>query len=233
MTGLVHAATRLVQRIKRDPTYVIHPNISARDVLVEVRRRAAGLLWAQWALRGVGGSRIRFAERGCRILHRSHCTIGKGSVVEAYVRLSCLSEEGFDIGERVTLGKYSILESTGVLWNLGKGLKIGDDSALGDWTFIGASGGVRIGRNVLMGQRVAIHSQNHVMERTDVPIQRQGVTQEGVIVGDGCWLGSGCILLDGTVLGPGCVVAAGAVVTTSFPGNVLVGGVPARIIKER
>jgi acetyltransferase-like isoleucine patch superfamily enzyme len=40
-------------------------------------------------------------------------------------------------------------------------------------------------------------------------------------------------ILDGTVVGNGCVIAAGAVVVGEFPDNVVIGGVPARVLKQR
>lgn len=226
-------ASRLVQRVKQDPTYVISPEIEARDLANEVLRRGTSLLRAQWALRGVRGARLRFAERGVEVRHRRHLTIGTGSVVEAYVRLHCLSRNGFHLGRRVTVGKFAILEATGVLWNKGVGLSIGDDSSVGDYSFIGASGGVTIGRHVMMGQRVSFHSQNHVIEDTELPMQKQGVRSRGITVGDDCWIGAASVILDGVTLGDGCVVAAGSVVSKSFPPRSVIAGVPARLLRER
>ena len=222
-----------MRRVRQDPNYELDSEMSTRELAVELRRRACSALWAFWALRGVAGGWPRFAERGCRINHRHALRIGRGSVVEAYSQLHCRSAQGFDIGERVTIGKFAILESSGVLWNRGVGLVIGDNSSVGDWGFVGASGGVRIGERVLMGQRVSIHSQNHRFDDTDTAIQQQGVRQEGVVIGDDCWLGSGAVILDGVTLGNGCVVTAGSVVTKSFPANSIVGGVPARLLRER
>lgn len=51
-------------------------------------------------------------------------------------------------------------------------------------------------------------------------------------IGNNCWIGAKTTILDGTIIGNHCVVAAGAVVKGIFPDNVIIGGVPARIIKE-
>lgn len=90
-----------------------------------------------------------------------------------------------------------------------------------------------IGDNVLMGQRVSLHSQNHNFDDVDASIKAQGVSSKGIVIEDGCWLGSGAIILDGVHLGAGTVVAAGAVVTRSFGPDVVIGGNPARILRER
>ena len=54
-----------------------------------------------------------------------------------------------------------------------------------------------------------------------------------IILGEKCWLGLNSVVLPGVVLGDHTIVAAGAVVTKSFPeGHCVIGGVPAKIIKE-
>lgn len=53
-----------------------------------------------------------------------------------------------------------------------------------------------------------------------------------VFIGDHCWLGQGCKVLKGVNLGNVSVVSTGAIVTKSFGNNVLVGGLPAKILKE-
>lgn len=52
-----------------------------------------------------------------------------------------------------------------------------------------------------------------------------------ISIGDGTWVGMGTKILGGTEIGQGCIIAAGAVVRGKFPDNVMIGGVPARIIK--
>ena len=55
----------------------------------------------------------------------------------------------------------------------------------------------------------------------------------GVKIGNDCWIGAKATILDGTVIGDHCIVAAGAVVKGVFPDNVIIGGIPAKIIGER
>ena len=53
-----------------------------------------------------------------------------------------------------------------------------------------------------------------------------------VRIGQHCWLGEGCKVLKGVILGDNCIVSTGAIVTKSYGSNVLIGGVPAKIVKE-
>ena len=52
-----------------------------------------------------------------------------------------------------------------------------------------------------------------------------------VEIGDHCWLGEACKVMKGVTLGRDSVVSTGAIVTKSFGSNVLVGGMPAKVLK--
>jgi acetyltransferase-like isoleucine patch superfamily enzyme len=87
--------------------------------------------------------------------------------------------------------------------------------------------GIIFGKNVWIGPRVCIISQNH-----DVLNYRRYIKQQGIRIGDNCWIGAGAIILPGVYLGNHTIVGAGAVVTKSFPdGDILVAGNPAKIKK--
>ena len=95
-------------------------------------------------------------------------------------------------------------------------------------------GGVKIGENVLIGNYVSMHSENHIFADTSIIINKQGVTHKGIIIGNDCWIGAKVTILDGARIGDGCVIAAGAVVTAgAIPAYSIVAGVPAKVIKSR
>jgi len=78
-----------------------------------------------------------------------------------------------------------------------------------------------------------MHAENHNIGRTDVPIDAQGVTRQGIVIEDDCWLGGGATILAGVRVGRGAVVAAGAIVTRDVPPYAIVAGVPARVVRMR
>ena len=53
-----------------------------------------------------------------------------------------------------------------------------------------------------------------------------------VVIGNRVWIGCNALVLKGVRIGDGAVVAAGTVVTRDVPANSLVGGNPARVIRE-
>lgn len=57
-------------------------------------------------------------------------------------------------------------------------------------------------------------------------------SSDAIIIGDGVWVGARATFLGGSAVGNGSIVAAGALVRDSFPENVLIAGVPARIVKN-
>ena len=89
---------------------------------------------------------------------------------------------------------------------------------------------VRFGDNAMLGNGVSIVTPEHPLDAKG----RNSGYEFGrpITIGDNCWIGTGATIVGGVVLGNNVVVAAGAVVTKSFPDNVLLAGVPARVVKE-
>lgn len=89
---------------------------------------------------------------------------------------------------------------------------------------------VTIGNDVMIGPNTLISTVNH-------PITPQGrrdhlAVASPVTIGNDVWLGGNVTILPGVTIGNNVVVAAGAVVTKDIADNSLVGGVPAKILRE-
>lgn len=89
---------------------------------------------------------------------------------------------------------------------------------------------VRIGDNCFIAPQVGIYTATHPID----PIQRISGLEFGkpIRIGNNCWIGGHATLNPGVTLGDNVVVASGAVVTKSFGSNVVIGGNPARVLKE-
>jgi acetyltransferase-like isoleucine patch superfamily enzyme len=174
-----------------------------------------------------------FVGRHVKVVGAGQLVLGPGCQLQDYVVIDAVSRRGVRIGRGVTLDRFVVIRCTGALREVGEGVEIGDHSSIGAFSYLGGSGGLRIGENVLGGQRLSFHPENHVFERLDVPIREQGSTRAGIVIEDDCWLGSGAVFLDGVRVGRGSVVAAGSVVTSDVPAFSVVGGVPAKVLRSR
>ena len=95
---------------------------------------------------------------------------------------------------------------------------------------IDLSAEVHIGDRVYMGYEIMLLTVDHTLGDSD---QRCGPrVYRPISIEDGVWIGSRATILPGVRLGRGSVVAAGAVVTRDVPANAMVGGVPARFVRD-
>lgn len=113
---------------------------------------------------------------------------------------------------------------------------IGDGCWFGANNHITANYSIHIGRNLLTGKHVTISDNNHGNTDRDsltiAPNKREIVSKGAIVIGDNVWIGEGAIILSGVTIGNGAVVAANSVVTKDVPPFAVIGGNPARIIKE-
>jgi acetyltransferase-like isoleucine patch superfamily enzyme len=86
--------------------------------------------------------------------------------------------------------------------------------------------------SITIGSGVAISKGVTIRDSDNHSIDGNNKISAPIIIGDHVWIGLNATILKGVHIGSGAVVAAGAVVTRDVPENALVGGVPARIIKE-
>ena len=169
-----------------------------------------------------------------KIVKRGHFEAGQRSIVSgsSSIRITG-NNSAIRFGSHVSIGCFTRIECTGSFAHLGEGFVCGNHCGLGTNAFYGAAGGITLGDNVIVGNYVSFHSENHIFSDTTTPIRLQGTSHKGIFIGDDCWIGAKATILDGVHLGKGCVVAAGAVVTKSFPDNVVIGGIPAEVLKKR
>ena len=160
--------------------------------------------------------------------------VGRDTIIEDGVEINCLTKQGIKLGDRVSIGKYAIIRPSNIYGGpIGEGLVMGNHSNIGPYNYIGCSGKITIGNNVMLGPRVSIYAENHIFDNPNLNIKEQGVQKLDVIIEDDCWIASNAVITAGVTIGKGSVVAAGAVVTESVPPYSVVGGVPAKLIKSR
>jgi len=120
----------------------------------------------------------------------------------------------------------------GAVYGSGEYIQIGDNSGMGINSVI--PDGSIIGSNVMMGPNCFVHSRNHLFDRTDIPMIKQGFTErKPVIIDDDVWIGRDVTIMIGRHISRGSIVAANCVLTKDYPEYSVIGGNPSRLIKQR
>ncbi len=177
--------------------------------------------------------KIFFVGRRVTIRCGKNITMGSGCTFHDNVFFDAMCRKGVQIGNNVTLGRNSMVECTGVVTELGEGLKIADNVGISPNAFISVRGDVSIGSDTIIGPGFSLFSENHNFERLDIPVRLQGATRKGVHIGKNVWIGANVTVLDGVTIGDNAILAAGCVVTGDVPDGGIYGGVPAKCIRMR
>lgn len=170
-------------------------------------------------------------ENKVRLLFANNIRLGHGVYLDQNVYLHACPQ-GIEIGDNTIIMYGAILHVYNFRDLPNSRIIIGRDSLVGENSVIRGQGGVEIGDRVYTSPFTQIIAVNHVYDDPELPFIDQGITAEGIVIEDDVWLGSGAIITDGVRIGKGAVVAAGAVVTEDVPAHTVVGGIPARPIRE-
>lgn len=122
----------------------------------------------------------------------------------------------------------SVMVFTPLHINYGKHTKIGKNVFINfDCVFLDL-GGITIENNVQIAPKVSLLTESHPLN----PAERQSLIPKSIHIKKNAWIGANATILQGVTIGENAVVAAGSVVSKDVPDNVVVGGIPAKIIKE-
>ena len=151
-----------------------------------------------------------------RIIKPQFMSIGNNSSICNGVELSC-SETSESIGKFPELA-------------------IGNNVSIGEYSHITCANKLIIGNGVLTGKKVLItdnaHGDINLNTLNVPPINREVISKGPVIIGDNVWIGEMACILPNVTIGKGAIIGANAVVTKNVPAYAVVGGNPARILKQ-
>ena len=149
---------------------------------------------------------------------------GRGSKIYWSVRMDTPPYRKFSLGTK------SVIESYCCINNAVGDVLIGNHTRIGIHNTI--IGPVTIGNHVNLAQCITVTALNHNFIDTTLRIDEQGISTNPVVIGDDVWIGANAVILPGVTIGRHVVIAAGAVVTKDVPDNCVVGGVPAKVLKD-
>jgi acetyltransferase-like isoleucine patch superfamily enzyme len=170
-------------------------------------------------------------ENGVRMRFASNIKLGRGAYIDEGCYLHACPN-GIEIGPSSIIMHGSILHVYNFRNIPQSRIQVGANCLIGEYNVIRGQGGVVLGDRVYTSPFTQILAVEHVFDDPGRPISEQGITAEGIVIEDDVWLGAGVIVTDGVRIGQGAVVAAGAVVTQDVEPHTLVGGVPARQIRD-
>jgi len=190
-----------------------------------------GHLWRRFLYRSL------FARMGHSIFIEDGVELGDTANIElADSVVICRSTNINAAGEnnRVRIGcSVCILKGVNIVGLENTTIEIGDRTFVNVDVWINGPGHIKIGKDCLIGPRVALIAVNHIFSDPKRPINIQGHTAKGITIEDDCWLAYGVTVVDGVTIGQGSVSGAGAVVTKDIPPYSIAVGVPAKVIGQR
>ena len=170
-------------------------------------------------------------EKNVSIRFSSNLHLGARCYIDQGVFLQAC-RNGISIGAETLVMQGSVLQVYNFRDLRHSGITIGSNCLIGEMNVMRGQGGIRIGNRVYTSPMVQILAVNHRFGDRNRSFIEQGITARGIEIEDDVWIGSGAIITDGVSIHKGAVIAAGAVVVQDVPAYTLVGGVPARVIRE-
>jgi acetyltransferase-like isoleucine patch superfamily enzyme len=131
--------------------------------------------------------------------------------------------------EQLRMGDRSYIAAGAIVRD--KSIVMGADCTVNSYAVV--TGNVVIGDGVRIASHASIYGFNHGYESTDNPIFRQPIVSKGIEIGDDVWIGANAVIVDGVKVGAHSIIAGGAVVTRDVPPYSIVGGSPAKVIRNR
>ena len=146
---------------------------------------------------------------------------GIGSRIRVYFLGKCIG----GCGKNVYVGRNVCIVSP-------CNLTLGSNISIHDGCYIDASGDILIKDDVSIAHDCSILSANHTYKDLRLPIRNNPLSLAPVVIERDCWLGCKVVVLPKVTISTRTIVAAGGIVTKTFPSNVIIGGNPAKMIKE-
>lgn len=198
-----------------------HPRQAKFLTLASLRWVVRNRAWSRWYL-------VRYWRFAMlRLRHPHIVTTGFvfiGKRVEIHAR------RGYG---RIVLGRWVHLGDENRLRAHEGTLTIGDKCVFGRDNTVNCYLDIEFGEKTIVADWVYVCDFDHVTDDVHVPIKDQGIVKSPVRIGPDVWIGAKASVLRGSVVGQGSVLAAHCVVRGEVPEYSIVGGVPARVLKDR
>lgn len=139
-----------------------------------------------------------------------------------------------DLTSNLVLGRGAVVSAFTKLKATDGRVHIGANAMIGPGCFISSgTAGIRIGQDSMIAANTVMVANNHIYDRLDLPVNRQGLRSRGIELGKDVWIGANCSVLDGSNIGDQVIVNAGSVIGGNVTPRQIVAGNPAKPVFER
>lgn len=173
------------------------------------------------------GKRPAFG-RGVTIRNPGGISLGNKVLIDEGAVLDARINSAINLGDLVSIGRYTTLAAKGAEINLSDGVNIGS------YCRIASQSKVQIGASTLVAAYCYIGPGNHKPADEEKPLIAQEMEiKGGVKVGEHVWIGTRTTVLDGVTIGDRAIVGAHSLVTKDVPPDTTVAGVPAKVLERK
>ncbi len=160
-------------------------------------------------------AKIHFSKEAKVYLNQSWCDINPFSTL-------FLMRENSKL---IVTGQFSFLYGTSLYINQGATLELGSG-------YCNINSSISCFEHISIGDGVYISEQVLIRDSDDHEISDRGPVTLPIRIGNHVWIGAKATILKGVTIGDGAVIAAGAIVNKNVPANTLVGGIPAKVLRN-
>ncbi|WP_261874889.1 acyltransferase [Vibrio rarus] len=111
-------------------------------------------------------------------------------------------------------------------------LTLDDNISIHENCYLDAKGGLDIGSDVSIAHNSSIITFEHMWSDQTNPIKYNNLELKSISIGSDVWIGCGSRILAGSRLSDRTIVAAGCVVNNVYDSNVIIAGIPSKVLKE-
>ena len=162
-----------------------------------------------------------------RIKYSPCVTLKKRARIEERVKVRVFKKSlNISILEKATISNDVLIQGSGVFI-------LGENTYVSSNSIIGVNEKITIGNNVMIASNVSIRDTSHVYSNLNVPMVTQSIETSPIYIADDVWIGHGAVINKGIKVGKGSIIGANSVVTKDVEELSIVGGIPAKKIKNR
>lgn len=148
-----------------------------------------------------------------------------GGFVGLGIRYVCFKNLARNCGDNVSIFPYC------VLCNI-ENMSFGSNISIHSFCYLEGKGGVNIGDNVSIANHTSIISTTHTWNDYNIPIKYNPILNAAITISNDVWIACGVRIIGPCTIAERSIIAAGAVVKGEVLSNCIVGGIPAKKIKE-